>query len=87
MDVETYAILKNKLDVEKDRINNLDNSNLDLQTVVKSKNLFDGRFEKGYLSTLNGSLINVTTNKCARTYFIGIDEGIENVYCQAIFIY
>ena len=44
MDVETYAILKNKLDVEKDRINNLDNSNLDLQTVVKSKNLFDGHF-------------------------------------------
>ena len=82
MDVETYAILKNKLDVEKDRINNLDNSNLDLQTVVKSKNLFDGHFEKGYLNSLNGSSINVTTNKCARTYFIGIDEGIENVTMQ-----
>lgn len=82
MDVETYAILKNKLDVEKDRINNLDNSNLDLQTVVKSKNLFDGHFEKGYLNSLNGSSINVTTNKCARTYFIGIDEGIENITLQ-----
>ena len=70
MDVETYAILKNKLDVEKDRINNLDNSNLDLQTVVKSKNLFDGHFEKGYLNSLNGSSINVTTNKCARTYLM-----------------
>lgn len=82
MDIETYAILKNKLDVEKDRINNLDNSNLDLQTVVRSKNLFDGHFEKGYLNSLNGSSINVTTNKCARTYFIGIDEGIENITLQ-----
>ena len=67
MDVETYAILKNKLDVEKDRINNLDNSNLDLQTVVKSKNLFDGRFEKGYLNKLDGSKMDITTNKCVRT--------------------
>ena len=83
MDVETYAILKNKLDVEKDRINNLDNSNLDLQTVVKSKNLFDGRFEKGYLNKLDGSKIDTTTNKCARTkYFIAIDDSIENVTMQ-----
>lgn len=85
MDVETYAILKNKLDVEKDRINNLDNSNLDLQTVVKSKNLFDGRFEKGYLSSLNGSKVDITTNKTARTkYFIAIDEGVENITLQRI---
>ena len=83
MDVETYAILKNKLDVEKDRINNLDNSNLDLKTVVKSKNLFDGRFEKGYLSSLNGSKVDITTNKTARTkYFIAIDEGVENITLQ-----
>lgn len=85
MDVETYAILKNKLDVEKDRINNLDNSNLDLQTVVKSKNLFDGHFEKGYLSSLNGSKVDITTNKTARTkYFIAIDEGVENITLQRI---
>ena len=82
MDIETYAILKNKLDVEKDRINNLDNSNLDLQTVVRSKNLFDGHFEKGYLNKLDGSKIDITINKCVRTYFIGIDEGIENVTMQ-----
>ena len=82
MDVETYAILKNKLDVEKDRINNLDNSNLDLQTVVRSKNLFDGHFEKGYLNKLDGSKIDITINKCVRTYFIGIDEGIENITLQ-----
>ena len=85
MDIVTYAILKNKLDVEKDRIDNLNNSTLNLQTVVKSKNLFDGRFEKGYLSTLNGSLINVTTNKCARSkYFITIDDGVENVTIQRV---
>ena len=83
MDVETYAILKNKLDVEKDRINNLDNSNLDLQTVVKSKNLFDGRFEKGYLNKLDGSKMDITTNKCVRTkYFIAIDDSIENITLQ-----
>ena len=85
MDIETYAMLKSKLDVEKDRINNLDNSNLDLQTVVRSKNLFDGHFEKGYLSSLNGSKVDITTNKTARTkYFIAIDEGVENITLQRI---
>ena len=82
MDVETYAILKNKLDVEKDRINNLDNSNLDLQTVVRSKNLFDGHFEKGYLNKLDGSKIDITINKCVTKYFIAIDDSIENVTMQ-----
>lgn len=83
MDIETYAMLKSKLDIEKDRVDNLDNSNLDLQTVVKSKNLFDGHFEKGYLSSLNGSKVDITTNKCARTkYFIAIDEGVENITLQ-----
>lgn len=85
MDIETYAMLKSKLDIEKDRVDNLDNSNLDLQTVVKSKNLFDGHFEKGYLSSLNGSKVDITTNKCARTkYFIAIDEGVENITLQRI---
>lgn len=85
MDVLTYGILKNKLDIEKDRIDNLDNSTLNLQTVVKSKNLFDGHFEKGYLSILDGSLINVMKNKCARTkYFIAIDDSIENVTIQRV---
>ena len=85
MDIETYSILKSKLDIEKDRIDNLDNSNLDLKTVVKSKNLFDGRFEKGYLSALNGSLVNVLKNKCARTkYFVSIDDGVENVTMQRV---
>ena len=83
MDIETYSILKNKLDIEKDRIDNLDNSNLDLKTVVKSKNLFDGRFEKGFLSKLDGSKVDIITNKCARSkYFIAIDDGIENVTMQ-----
>ena len=83
MEVLTYGILKNKLDVEKDRIDNLNNSTLNLQTVVKSKNLFDGRFEKGYLNKLDGSKIDITTNKCARTkYFIAIDDSIENITLQ-----
>ena len=85
MDIETYSILKNKLDVEKDRIDNLDNSNLDLKTLTKSKNLFDGHFEKGYLNASNGSLTNVMKNKCARTkYFIAIDDSIENVTMQRV---
>lgn len=83
MDIETYAMLKSKLDIEKDRVDNLDNSTLDLQTVVRSKNLFDGHFEKGYLSSLNGSKVDITTNKTARTkYFIAIDEGVENITLQ-----
>lgn len=85
MDIETYAMLKSKLDIEKDRVDNLDNSTLDLQTVVRSKNLFDGHFEKGYLSSLNGSKVDITTNKTARTkYFIAIDEGVENITLQRI---
>lgn len=83
MDIETYAMLKSKLDIEKDRVDNLDNSTLDLQTVVRSKNLFDGHFEKGYLNKLDGSKIDITTNKCARTkYFIAIDDSIENITLQ-----
>ena len=85
MDIITYGILNNKLDIEKDRIDNLDNSILNLQTVVKSKNLFDGHFEKGYLSSLNGSKVDITTNKCARTkYFISINDGVENVTMQRV---
>ena len=83
MDIETYAMLKSKLDIEKDRVDNLDNSTLDLQTVVRSKNLFDGHFEKGYLNKLDGSKIDITINKCARTkYFIAIDDSIENITLQ-----
>ena len=85
MDIETYSILKNKLDSEKDRVDNLDNSNVDLKTLTKSKNLFDGHFEKGFLSTLDGSKVDRITNKCARSkYFIAIDEGIENVTIQRV---
>lgn len=87
-----YVTLANSIDIKLNklyikeynikRFDNLSTSIKDLQTVVKSKNLFDGRFEKGYLSKLDGSKIDITINKCARTYFIGIDEGIENVTMQ-----
>lgn len=83
--VNSIDIKLNKLYIKEDNIkgfNDLSTSIKDLQTVVKSKNLFDGRFEKGYLNKLDGSKIDITTNKCARTYFIGIDEGIENITLQ-----
>ena len=87
-----YVTLANSIDIKLNklyikeynikRFDNLNTSIKDLQTVVKSKNLFDGRFEKGYLNKLDGSKIDITTNKCARTYFIGIDKGIENITLQ-----
>lgn len=90
-----YVTLANSIDIKLNklyikeynikRFDNLNTSIKDLQTVVKSKNLFDGHFEKGYLSKLDGSKIDITKNKCARTkYFIAIDDSIENVTMQRV---
>ena len=88
-----YVTLANSIDIKLNklyikeynikRFDDLNTSIKDLKTLTKSKNLFDGHFEKGYLNALNGSLINVAKNKCARTkYFIAIDDSIENVTIQ-----